>query len=153
MEKDYAEERVEDTQRGYSPSSTEKHGQRDNDQLLSAWRITEQKRLIRRVDYRLIPICGIMYCVSLLDRTNLSNANIAGMGVELNLTKVNGVDRYVRERLTAPHWTQLTQPSQLSLWSFSSPILCASRLRLYCAAKLVRESSYRPSPFSGASSC
>lgn len=95
MEKDYAEERVEDTQRGFSPSSTEKHGQRDSDQLLSAWSIAEQKRLIRRVDYRLIPICGIMYCVSLLDRTNLSNANIAGMGVELNLTKVNGVDRYV----------------------------------------------------------
>merc|ERR1711977_706961 len=34
-----------------------------------------------------------MYCVSLLDRTNLSNAAIAGMTVELELT-MGSVDRY-----------------------------------------------------------
>ncbi|KAL2849824.1 major facilitator superfamily domain-containing protein [Aspergillus pseudoustus] len=45
----------------------------------------EQKRIIRRVDLRLVTITGLAYCVSLMDRTNLSNAAIAGMVEELHL--------------------------------------------------------------------
>ena len=67
----------------------------ENEQILEPWSHEEQKKIIRRVDYRLIPICGLMYCVSLLDRTNLSNAVVAGMGDALRLEFVNGVDRYV----------------------------------------------------------
>lgn len=67
----------------------------ENERILEPWSHREQKKLIRRVDYRLVPICGLMYCVSLLDRTNLSNAAIAGMSEELVLEDVNGVARYV----------------------------------------------------------
>lgn len=52
----------------------------------------EAKKLIHRVDRRLIVTCGVMYCVSLMDRTNLSAAAIAGMLQELRLTGL----RYVR---------------------------------------------------------
>lgn len=45
----------------------------------------EQKKIIHRLDRRLVTVVGVMYCVSLMDRTNLSNAAIAGMNVELNL--------------------------------------------------------------------
>jgi MFS family permease len=45
----------------------------------------EQKAIIRRTDRRLVVICGAMYCVSLMDRTNMSAANIAGMSKELIL--------------------------------------------------------------------
>ncbi|KAI0129069.1 major facilitator superfamily domain-containing protein [Xylariales sp. AK1849] len=45
----------------------------------------EQKRIIRRIDRRLVATVGCMYCVSLMDRTNLSAANIAGMAKELEL--------------------------------------------------------------------
>ncbi|KAK5103428.1 hypothetical protein LTS08_002843 [Lithohypha guttulata] len=45
----------------------------------------EQKKIIHRVDMRLISTCGILYCISLMDRTNLSAAAIAGMNVELRL--------------------------------------------------------------------
>jgi len=38
----------------------------------------EQKKIIHRIDRRLILTVGIMYCVSLMDRTNLSAAAIAG---------------------------------------------------------------------------
>ena len=38
----------------------------------------EQKKIIHRVDRRLVVTVGIMYCVSLMDRTNMSNAAIAG---------------------------------------------------------------------------
>jgi hypothetical protein len=52
----------------------------------------ERKRIIRRIDTRLVVTVGAMYCVSLMDRTNMSAANIAGMSAELNLTGF----RYVR---------------------------------------------------------
>lgn len=46
----------------------------------------EQKSIIRRIDRRLVVTVGAMYCVSLMDRTNMSAANIAGMNKELVLT-------------------------------------------------------------------
>lgn len=45
----------------------------------------EQRKIRHRVDRRLISTCGILYCISLMDRTNLSAAAIAGMTVELEL--------------------------------------------------------------------
>jgi len=33
----------------------------------------------------LLPILGGLYSVALIDRTNMANANIAGMAVDLNL--------------------------------------------------------------------
>ncbi|KAI7174152.1 hypothetical protein D0869_05265 [Hortaea werneckii] len=82
----------------YTPSPTHSQSKdeqymTDDDRLLANWSEADQKRLIRKVDLRLIPLCGVMYCVSLLDRTNLSNAAIAGMTVELELT-TGSVDRY-----------------------------------------------------------
>lgn len=52
----------------------------------------EQRKIIHRVDRRLVLTCGVMYCVSLMDRTNLGQAAIAGMNVEL---KLNVGFRYV----------------------------------------------------------
>ncbi|KAH6873790.1 major facilitator superfamily domain-containing protein [Thelonectria olida] len=46
----------------------------------------EQRNIIRRIDRRLVVTMGAMYCVSLMDRTNMSAANIAGMSTELVLT-------------------------------------------------------------------
>jgi hypothetical protein len=37
----------------------------------------EIKRIVRKIDYRLIPILSAMYCISLIDRTNLSLARAA----------------------------------------------------------------------------
>ncbi|KAL2268368.1 hypothetical protein VTJ83DRAFT_3214 [Remersonia thermophila] len=46
----------------------------------------EQRSIIRRIDRRLVLTVGALYCVSLMDRTNLGFANIAGMSVDLELT-------------------------------------------------------------------
>jgi MFS family permease len=54
----------------------------DHDEVYSP---AEQKKIIHRVDRRLVSMCGLMYCVSLMDRTNLSAAAIAGMTKELRL--------------------------------------------------------------------
>lgn len=45
----------------------------------------EEKRIKRHIDRRLVMTVGAMYCVSLMDRTNLGAANIAGMSTELKL--------------------------------------------------------------------
>ncbi|KKK13961.1 hypothetical protein ARAM_000201 [Aspergillus rambellii] len=45
----------------------------------------EQRKIIHRVDRRLILICGAAYCISLMDRTNVSIAAISGMMVDLEL--------------------------------------------------------------------
>lgn len=71
----------------------------------------EQRRIMWRLDRRLVSVLGIMYCVSLMDRTNLASAIIAGMGTELMLIG----NRYVS--FPPPH----THTDELSVWaSFGS---------------------------------
>ncbi|OTB17790.1 hypothetical protein K445DRAFT_56309 [Daldinia sp. EC12] len=45
----------------------------------------EGKKIIWRVDRRLVTLVGVLYCISLMDRTNLSAAAVAGMNEELHL--------------------------------------------------------------------
>lgn len=67
----------------------------------------EQKKIIRHVDRRLVVTVGIMYCVSLMDRTNLSNAAIAGMREELDL--------YVDNRYVSTHRVFIDRPQETSV--------------------------------------
>ncbi|KAE8163308.1 major facilitator superfamily domain-containing protein [Aspergillus tamarii] len=46
----------------------------------------EEKALVRKIDLTLLPTIWIMYLLSYLDRTNIGNAKISGMEVDLNLT-------------------------------------------------------------------
>ncbi|KFY64722.1 hypothetical protein V496_03070 [Pseudogymnoascus sp. VKM F-4515 (FW-2607)] len=46
---------------------------------------TEQKKILRKIDFRLLPILAAMYAISLMDRTNLGLAAVAGMNDDLNL--------------------------------------------------------------------
>jgi sugar phosphate permease len=61
-----------------------------NNAAIEAFTPEEQKKIIRRIDIRLVLTLGFMYCVSLMDRTNTGIAVIAGMAVDLVLIK----DRY-----------------------------------------------------------
>jgi len=51
------------------------------------------KKVIAKIDRRLLVTIGFMYCVSLIDRTNISAAAIAGLIQDLELYG----NRYVRE--------------------------------------------------------
>lgn len=55
------------------------------DARINAFTPEEQKKLIWKIDVRLVLTLGFMYCVSLMDRTNLGIAVVAGMGVDLKL--------------------------------------------------------------------
>ncbi|KDR68722.1 hypothetical protein GALMADRAFT_231048 [Galerina marginata CBS 339.88] len=43
------------------------------------------KKTIRLIDWRMLPLLGMVYAVALIDRTNLGVARTAGMGVDLRL--------------------------------------------------------------------
>jgi hypothetical protein len=49
-----------------------------NDERVIAFSEAEQKAIIRRIDLRLVVVLGCLYCISLLDRTNLGAASVAG---------------------------------------------------------------------------
>ncbi|CAG8962346.1 hypothetical protein HYFRA_00005402 [Hymenoscyphus fraxineus] len=44
-----------------------------------------EKKLVRKIDMRLMPCLWIMYVLNYVDRTNIGNARIAGMADDLNL--------------------------------------------------------------------
>ncbi|KAH6913607.1 major facilitator superfamily domain-containing protein [Coprinopsis sp. MPI-PUGE-AT-0042] len=43
------------------------------------------KRTMRKVDWRILPLLGLLYSIALIDRTNLGIARIAGMNEDLGL--------------------------------------------------------------------
>lgn len=49
----------------------------------------EQRKIIHRIDRRLVTITGLSYCISLMDRTNLSMAAVAGYVLALNTAMRN----------------------------------------------------------------
>ncbi|GKT41470.1 high-affinity nicotinic acid transporter [Colletotrichum spaethianum] len=46
----------------------------------------EQKKIMRRVDVRLVSTVGLLYCFSVIDRSNLPSAAVAGMIGDLDMT-------------------------------------------------------------------
>lgn len=50
--------------------------------------ITEQdrQRLLRKIDFHILPFISLLYLLSFLDRANIGNARIAGMAVDAKLT-------------------------------------------------------------------
>ena len=49
-----------------------------DDAIVAQFSPEEESRILRKIDVRLVLTVGFMYCISLMDRTNLSAANIAG---------------------------------------------------------------------------
>jgi hypothetical protein len=53
-------------------------GSQDGSGYECEFSLREQKKIIHRIDRRLVVTVGVLYCISLMDRTNLSAAAIAG---------------------------------------------------------------------------
>lgn len=68
------------------------------------------KKLLRRVDWHIVSWLSILYALSLLDRTNIGSAKVAGMEVDLELTG----NRYsVVSLLLFPTYILLEVPSNM----------------------------------------
>ncbi|KAK3081681.1 hypothetical protein LTS18_003938 [Coniosporium uncinatum] len=79
---------LEKTGYGYAEQQEQKKVYSDvdsQDAYVEEYTPEEQRKIIHRIDRRLVTTVGLMYCISLMDRTNLSAAAIAGMTVELRL--------------------------------------------------------------------
>lgn len=48
-----------------------------------------EKRVLRKVDWRLLPILGCLYTIALVDRSNVAVARISGMDIDLGLKEGN----------------------------------------------------------------
>lgn len=45
----------------------------------------EAKVIIRKLDWHILPLCFVLYTFSVLDRSNLGNARLAGLETDLHL--------------------------------------------------------------------
>lgn len=45
----------------------------------------EIRKVVRKLDWHLLPLCFILYTFSVLDRSNLGNARLAGLQEDLDL--------------------------------------------------------------------
>jgi hypothetical protein len=46
----------------------------------------EEKSIIRKLDYNVLPLVFVLYSISVLDRSNLGNAKIAGLQDDVDLS-------------------------------------------------------------------
>lgn len=46
----------------------------------------EVARVVRKLDWHILPLCFVLYTFSVLDRSNLGNARLAGLEQDLDLT-------------------------------------------------------------------
>lgn len=56
------------------------------DERLSRFTKEEEEAVIRKLDWHLMPLIFTLYSISVLDRSNLGNAKIAGMTDDIDLS-------------------------------------------------------------------
>lgn len=54
----------------------------------------ENKALLRKQDWRLIPLCAMMYLLAYLDRTNIGNARVMNSETRQDLLSSTGMSAY-----------------------------------------------------------
>ncbi|KAF1349207.1 MFS general substrate transporter [Lizonia empirigonia] len=72
----------------------------------------EASRVLRKVDYRLVPMLSLLYLVAFIDRSNIGNAKIAGMETDL---KMKGLQYNTAVTLFFVPYTLLEIPSNIVL--------------------------------------
>ncbi|KAL8310287.1 hypothetical protein RB597_010216 [Gaeumannomyces tritici] len=78
----------------------------------------QRKRVIRKVDKRLVPMLAILYLISHLDRANIGNAKIEGLAKDL---KLSGIQWNIVLSLFFVPYVLLEVPSNILLKKFTRP--------------------------------
>jgi hypothetical protein len=133
----------EDPNVNYLERSTTEEG---DDARINRFSVAEQRKIIRRVDRRLVLTLGFMYCVSLMDRTNLGIALVGGMGVDLVLTG----PRYSIIVLVFFITYVILQVSVLRAFPQANVDRHDSPRRPLCCERLAHAYSFQPSLYFGA---
>jgi len=58
----------------------------DDEGAAAASEEINERALLRKIDWRLLPAVGILYLLSFLDRSNVGNARIEGLATDLHMT-------------------------------------------------------------------
>ncbi|KAL3458592.1 major facilitator superfamily domain-containing protein [Aspergillus heterothallicus] len=80
--------------------------------------VERRKRLLRKIDIRLIPMLAVLYLISHLDRANIGNAKILGLTEDLGLS---GIQYNIALSLFFIPYVLLEVPSNILLKKFSRP--------------------------------
>ena len=70
----------------YDPDLVHPNTDFDHDLLLECPPHTTQRKLITKIDFRVVPVLSILYLLAFLDRTNIANASVFGLQQDLKLT-------------------------------------------------------------------
>ncbi|KAL6716471.1 High-affinity nicotinic acid transporter [Lecanora helva] len=70
----------------YDPEIPRPDAEYDDDLGVQCPSHTSQRRLISKIDLRVIPVLSILYLLAFLDRTNIANAAVFGLQKDLGLT-------------------------------------------------------------------
>lgn len=79
---------------------------------------SDRKRLIRKIDVRLVPCLAMLYLAAHIDRANIGNAKIEGLDKDLGLS---GVQYNIALSLFFVPYILLEVPSNVVLKKFSRP--------------------------------
>ncbi|OCL13385.1 MFS general substrate transporter [Glonium stellatum] len=80
-----------------------------------------EKRLVRKLDFHVVPLVMALYLLAFLDRSNIGNARIAGMATDLKLTG----DRY-DWLLTIFYISYIIFEFQVMMWKIMPPHIWAA---------------------------
>ncbi|KAF2267142.1 MFS general substrate transporter [Lojkania enalia] len=72
----------------------------------------DARKILSKVDYRLVPVLALLYLVAFIDRSNIGNAKIAGLTDELNM---HGLQYNAAVTLFFVPYTLLEVPSNIVL--------------------------------------
>ncbi|CAE6423289.1 unnamed protein product [Rhizoctonia solani] len=124
--------------RANSVSSGDKHSQYEKDSSVAVQQLTageteatrvSDHRLLRKLDWNLLPLVSLLHLLSFLDRTNFGNAKIAGMEKDL---KMKGFDYNIAasvfyitsnlamKKIGASRWF----PAQMIAWGAVTTLMC-----------------------------
>ncbi|KAJ5664678.1 hypothetical protein N7462_011491 [Penicillium macrosclerotiorum] len=90
----------------------------DDEEFYRNFSPIRRKSLLKKVDYRLVPMLALLYLVSHLDRANIGNAKTAGMTSDLNLS---GIQYNIALSLFFIPYVLLEVPSNMLLKNFARP--------------------------------
>ncbi|KAF2634215.1 MFS general substrate transporter [Massarina eburnea CBS 473.64] len=72
----------------------------------------EGRKILAKVDYRLVPVLALLYLVAFIDRSNIGNARVAGLTTDLNM---HGLQYNTAVTLFFVPYTLLEIPSNIVL--------------------------------------
>lgn len=72
----------------------------------------EEKRLLRRIDWHLMPLCSLLFMFKNLDSDNVSNARIMNQGTDMNIMTQLGMTSDQYNLVTVLYYVSLYQVPQ-----------------------------------------